>query len=326
MKNSFKYSVTFLLIMLLAVACKKDFITKDIKNETVNIIAPADNLVTPNNTITFWWDEVDGAEYYNLQIVKPNFNAIQQLIVDTNVAGTKFIQTFTPGTYQWRIKAINNAGSTAFFTRTLIIDTTSNLANVTVASLSPNNNYLTGNKSFTFSWSALNAASYYQLEVKDVAGNIIINPSNISTTSYTHTFTNSTDVVYTWRIKAYNSFSNSSYNTARTFTIDVTAPSPSSPINPLYGTSVSAVNDTLKWTRANSDTQSDSIVVSLDSNFTTYLTRAKVYDTKLKISSLSPQLSYPSPGGNNYYWWRIISIDSVRNISSPSNRYKFKLY
>lgn len=324
MKVFFKY-LALLILLLLVGACTKDFITKDIKNETINIIAPSDNLVTPNNTITFWWDEVDDAEKYNLQIVKPDFNAIQQLIVDTNVTGTKFIHTLTPGTYQWRIKATNNAGSTAYYTRTLIIDTTSNLANVTVASLLPSNNYLTGNKTIAFSWGALSAASYYELEVKDASNNIIMNPSNISTTTYTYTFTNTVDVIYSWRVKAHNSFSFSSYNTARTFTIDITAPTPSSPTYPLYGTTVLASSDSLKWTRANTDTQSDSIIVSLDSNFTTYLTRAKVYGTKLKISNLNPQLTSPSPGGNNYYWWRIISIDSVKNISTPSNKYKFKL-
>jgi hypothetical protein len=325
MKLFLKYLFSLLIIAFVA-ACTKDFITKNITKETVNIIAPADNLTTSNNTITFWWDEIDGAEKYNLQIVKPSFSAIQQLVVDTNITGTKFNHTFTPGTYQWRIRATNNAGSTAYITRTIVIDTTSNLANVSVASLLPNTNYLTGSKTINFSWSALNAADYYEILVKDAAGSIIVNTNSITATSYSYAFTNTSDVVYNWSVKAFNSSGFSQYNTARTFTIDITAPPVSSVLFPAYGAvNVSGINDSLKWTRASTDTKSDSIVISLDSNFTSYLTRAKVYGTKLKISSLSPPLTAPSPSGNNYYWWRIISIDSVRNMSAASNRYKFKL-
>lgn len=324
MRLFIKYLCCF-LILLITDACKKDFITKDIKNETVNIVAPADSLKTINNNITFWWDEVEGAEKYNLQIVKPNFNSIQQLITDTNVSGTKFVYTLTPGTYQWRIKAYNNAGSTAYITRTLIIDTTSNLTYLNVASLSPANNYLTGNKTIAFSWSPLTAATYYEIEVKDQSGGIVLNTNNITATTYTYTFNTTTDVVYTWRVKGHNAFTFTQFNTARTFTIDVTAPPASILTYPLYGATISALNDSLKWTRTSIDTKSDSLVISLDSNFTSYVSRAKVYGTKYKISAFNPPLSYPSPAGNNYYWCRIISIDSVRNMSTSSAKYKFKL-
>ena len=316
-----------LIILVMMMGCTKDFIVKDIKTVTLKINSPSDTLKTQSNLITFWWDEVDGAEKYNLQIVKPNFNSILQLIVDTNVTINKFNHTFAPGTYQWRIKAFNSAGSTAYITRTFTVDSTSNLGLLTVNSLLPNTNYLTNNKAITFTWSSLYSATYYELEVKNnIGGAIIINPTNISGTSYTYTFTNTTDAYYSWRVKAYNSSTFSQYNTANTFTIDVTAPNASSITYPLYGNTVNSSTDSLKWTRgASIDTKSDSIIISLDSTFTTFIRSFKTYQTKFKVSNISPLLPSPSPTGNNYYWWRIISMDSVKNTSIPSPKYKFKL-
>ena len=162
MKKIINYTITLSFIGIL-IACTKDFIVKDIKNDTVSIIAPTDNLNTPINTVTFWWNELDGAEKYNLQIVKPNFGSVLQLIVDTTITNNKFYYTFSPGTYQWRIKGINGGGSTVYTTRTLIIDTTSNLNLVSVGLIAPAVNYVTGNNSVLFSWNALPYATYYDL-------------------------------------------------------------------------------------------------------------------------------------------------------------------
>ena len=177
-----------IIIVMTMIGCTKDFVVKNIKNATVTINAPTDNIKTPNNVITFWWDEVDGAEKYNLQIVKPNFNAIQQLIVDTNITTNKFNHTFTPGTYQWRIKATNSAGSTAYTTRTLIIDTTSNLAYVTVGLISPTSNSVTANNNITFSWNVVAPATSYELTVTNVTTGSVTTVSSIVGTSSNITF------------------------------------------------------------------------------------------------------------------------------------------
>ena len=326
--NYFKSILSLLLIALFS-NCSKDFIVTDIKNKTVAINAPADNLTTPNNAITFWWDELNGAETYNLQIVKPDFNTIQQLLVDTTITGSKFNYTFSPGTYQWRVKAINAGGSTNYLTRSLVIDTTSDLSKVSVGSLFPNTNYLTGNRLITFSWNALDAATYYELEVKNNSNLIVINPTNILGTSYTYSFTNTTDANYSWRVRAHNSVPTSSaYNASRTFTIDVTAPNASSITYPFYGAiSINSATDSLKWTRSiSTGAKSDSIVISLDSTFSNYINTFKTYQIRYKIADINPTLTAPSPAGNNYYWWRIYSIDSVKNISAPSPKFKFKLF
>ncbi len=324
--------ITTISLVLVILGCTKDFISKDIKNQVLTIVAPNDSLKTPSNVITFWWDELDGAEKYNIQIVKPSFNTIQQLLVDSNITTNKFNYTLSPGKYQWRVRATNNNGSTAYITRTLIIDSTSNLSLVSVALVAPINNAITKNKTINFQWNSVISATNYELEIKDNNGGIIANPTGIIGTSFSYSFTNTVDANFSWKVKAINAFGSTINNASRTFTIDVTAPIASNLTYPSYGyLNTSAINDSLKWNRtitnALFDTKYDSIIISTDSNFISppYVSRGKTYGTKLKITSLSPQLPYPSLPGNNFYWLKIISVDSVRNISTASSKIKFKL-
>ena len=315
MKTISKIYLTFFCFAILA--CTKDFITKDISKNSITILAPANNLSTPNNAITFWWEHMEGADKYTLQIVKPDFSSVQQLILDTNIIGDKFNFTLTPGTYQWRIKGVNNAGSTQYVTYNLIIDTTSNLSSQLIIPIAPVDNYLTGTKTIAFSWNSLSSADNYQLQILNSSSTII---KDTTTTNNYLTTSLTTGGVYTWKIRAFNAFSISQYNSLLTFTIDVTPPV-ASVIN--YPSNSSFVKDTtyLKWTRSSSDTWYDSLYVSIDSAFSSVISASKVYATKLKISSLSSTI----PVSSNYYWWRVRSVDSVGNKSGYSNQLKFKL-
>jgi hypothetical protein len=319
-----KKIVNYLLVVSfvgILIACTKDFIVKDIKNDTVSIIAPADNLNTPNNAVTFWWDELDGAEKYNLQIVKPSFSAVIQLIVDTNITLNKFKKVLTPGTYQWRIKAINGAGSTAYTTRTLVIDTTSNLSFITLNPIAPVG-LLTGNKVVTFSWTPHPSADHYEINVLNSGGTSIHTQNNITAANYTYTFTIPGDLIgYKWQVKAHNSFSFSQYNSASTFSIDITAPSVSQLNSPVNG-AIKIDTSSFMWTRISSDTKYDSIIVSNDSLGNSLIGSRRVNGLNYKINLFS----LPSPGpSSGYYWWRIISVDSVKNKSAMSLPQKFTL-
>lgn len=306
-----------LILITLLIACSKDFIVKDIKNETVSILAPANNLSTSTNAVTFWWEEIDGAEKYNIQIVKPNFSAIQQLILDTNVTGDKFNYTLNPGTYQWRIKAKNSAGSTGYTTYNLTIDTTSNLSNQLVQATNPINNFITGNSTITFNWNPLSSATLYQLQIINASSAII---KDTTTTNTSYYWSNVNGGSYTWKVRALNGFSISQYNSPQNFTIDITPPTVSVLTSPAHGSFVKDTVD-LKWTRSSTDTRYDSLYVSIDSAFTSVVSKARVYQTQIKINALSPNL----PVVSNYYWWRVKSIDTVGNKSGFSNQLKFKL-
>ncbi len=306
-----------IILITLIWSCTKDFVVKDIKDKAVTVIAPADNLTTANNAVIFWWEELDGAEKYNIQIVKPNFSSIQQLLVDTNVTGDKFHYTLTPGTYQWRIRAKNNGGNSLYTTYSLIIDTTTNLTGQLVVPTAPVNAYLTGNKIVSFAWNSISSADNYQIQILNSTSTIIKDSTTASTT-FTATFTGGG--AYTWKVRALNAFSISQYNAPRSFTVDITAPTVSVLSSPTHA---SSVKDTvsLKWTRSSSDTRYDSLYVSIDSAFTSVINTSRVYATSIKINALSPAI----PVSASYYWWRVRSVDSVGNRSGYSNQLKFKL-
>lgn len=332
MKPSLKYVIAVLAAFLMA-GCK-DFIVKNIKNKTVSVVSPADGLSTPNNNIIFWWNELDGAEKYNIQIVKPDFNSVSQLMVDTNITGTKFNYIFTPGTYQWRIKAMNAGGSTAYTTRTLKVDTTSNLNYLTVNITAPLNYNVTNNKTINFTWDALPTATSYNLKVfaGSATGATVVD-LNTGNTNYTHTFTNAG--VYFWKVNASNAFSNSPYTAAISFKVDQTPPAAPLLVRPL---NLSIVKDTayFRWNYANStvnaDIKYDSLIVAgfTDSAFanpyTVLVPRPSVTSSSnlYKINSL---LTFPTASltVSSYYWWKVKSVDSVGNVSPASQIFKVKL-
>ncbi len=319
MKHTLIFKTFFgLLIVLVTQSCSKDFIVKDIKNETVSIVAPADNLTTPNNTITFWWEELDGAEKYTLQLVKPSFNSVQQLVFDTTVIGTKFKYTLMPGTYQWRINASNTGGSTAYTTRTLIIDSTSNLSLVTVGLVAPADYSVTANSNLTFVWNPV-SADHYELNLTNSSNSVTIIPS-ITSTSYPYVFNvaSGSEETYTWFVKAFNSTTGTQTinNTTRVFKIDRKAPF--LPIISTPNTYSMQVSDTvyLKWNRNSGslDIEYDVVSISSDSTFASLLGPSQNVSSgnQIQIKSI-----YTYTGAATPIWWRVSSVDCVGNISTP---------
>lgn len=310
--------MSILLALAMLNACKKDFIVEDIKDKTLTINAPANNLVTTSNKVTFWWEKLDGAEKYNIQIVKPDFAAITSIIADTNVTVNKVEFTLQPGLYQWRIKAINAGGSTAYQTFNLKVDTTSNLTNLTVSTINPVSNFLTGNSRIAFSWNAINSATKYQILLLNSVNGTVKDTTTANTT-YTYSF--ASQGAYSWKVRALNDFSISQYNTALTFTIDLTAPSAPILTSPIHNSIVSPTVN-LVWNRVGApDARYDSVFVATDSAFTNVISKTKTYLQTIAINALNTS----PPATGTIYWWKLRSVDSVGNRSVYSNQLKFKL-
>src|SRR5882724_4390572 len=103
-----KRFIATILILLVVSSCEEALETS-LTNNKVVLLAPANNLVTTSTLQSFHWNEMQGANTYELQIVSPGFDSIAKFIVDTTVAGFMYNTTLDQGVYQWRVRAKNNS-------------------------------------------------------------------------------------------------------------------------------------------------------------------------------------------------------------------------
>src|SRR5579863_6157518 len=106
-KSSFLYLLLTLLTGMTWLSSCDDIIEPSISKGQVQLEAPVNQYTSTSYTINFWWDQLDHALSYHLQVVTPNFAAPGSLVLDTIVTSYKFTFTLSPGNYQWRVMAEN---------------------------------------------------------------------------------------------------------------------------------------------------------------------------------------------------------------------------
>ena len=302
--------VTHLLIM---VSSCTDIIEPNISNEKVNLLAPADGLITDYSTQTFWWDEVVNANEYQLQVVTPDFNFIERLIIDTIIQYNKFSLPLYPAEYQWRVKALNYSYSTRFTTWSLMIDSTVDLTNQAVVLFNPIDNDTTNNLYILFNWGKMyNAESYiFQL---DKNGSQIRDESLLENE---YSENNLNDGSYTWRVKAINEISETNFFSRSFFIYTKTPDVPTLEI-PLNNSEF-GIDDVVQfsWIRDNESVPSiiDNLIVAEDSLF---------IQTVIDIDCTNP--NYQSLFTTGTYYWKVNSTDKAWNSSAYSPYRRFIVY
>lgn len=88
-----------ILCALFSMGCN-DIFEKDITHSTIEIITPADNKNIIGSSVLFWWDYLDGSDFYQFQIVNPNFESIESLLMDTIIESNKINVSIDPGVYE----------------------------------------------------------------------------------------------------------------------------------------------------------------------------------------------------------------------------------
>ncbi len=91
-----------------------EVLEKSINNETIIVSAPVNNLISTDSIQTFYWEKVNGATSYELQIVSPIFDSIKTFVTDTTVQTNLFLFSLSSGQYQWRVSAKNLNSATPF--------------------------------------------------------------------------------------------------------------------------------------------------------------------------------------------------------------------
>jgi hypothetical protein len=93
---------------LFLVGCE-DIFVEDLDGRELNLLAPYDGAILNEPTATFWWSRVDDVTGYRLQVVKPTFDKIEKVLLDSVVTTEKFHLELPEGSFEWRVKAFNSA-------------------------------------------------------------------------------------------------------------------------------------------------------------------------------------------------------------------------
>jgi len=107
-------------IVVFTLSCTEVFV-EDISQEKIQLVAPANNLHTLNQDHTFIWEKIEFVDEYEFQIVSPHFDTIEFINNFDELQENFKDLNLIPGRYQWRVRALNDAGSTDYATRDLEI-------------------------------------------------------------------------------------------------------------------------------------------------------------------------------------------------------------
>jgi len=293
-----------------------DLFEKDLTGRTVHLIAPSDSVVTALSAQTFWWNAMDGALAYELNIVTTSFDSIVQLVLDTTISGTQFQHTLWPGQFQWRVRAVNGSSASNYTTHTLTVDTASDLVGQTILLNTPLDGSFSDHLNISFSWQPLSMATSYRLQLSSDG---FATGANVLDTVVTSTFasvTLSEEGLISWRVRAEASSTVSSYSAIRTVRVDATAPAPVILWLPEHNASFVSQEFDFAW-QPNTDNGSplfDTLYVYTDSLTTLLSARRGV------------QGSVTDSLGVGTYFWRVRPFDEAGNIGPYSEVRKFTVF
>jgi len=300
--NTSKFTFLLVLFAFLIASCE-DIIEEDIKNRQIVVVHPPNNFQTTNQTILFWWNEVDGADNYQISVAEGGFASLRRLVVDSTVSGTQFIFTFRPGIYEWRIRAINSVSSSDYFHRTFQVDTTSDLNGVVPILAAPLDGTISSDSMFTFRWNEIFGVDNYLFEIRspDVLGATLV-MDTIAGNLNSHIKSSLPEGNHVWGIKALNKTS-SSQTTWFGIELDHTKPK-----KPSLGSSNLSQNGdsiTLNWTSGvDKNFDFDSLYIYSDAAETNIVTSELVRGNTFVDTTL----------GSGTFYWQVKTIDKAGNI------------
>lgn len=313
MKVTLKYYIPILLIITAISSCL-DVIEPTLKDVKIQLVAPADQILSRDYLQTFYWEPDNLTEKYQIQIASPDFDAPAKFVLDSTVKRNSFVYTLQPGKYQWRVRAVNNSSQSPYSVRNLIIDTAS-LSNQTVVLSAPGNNYMTSNADIVFQWLPLFSAKKYTLQVDTLnfsSPDIFL---EATTTANTYSLRSLKDGQYQWRVRAVNDTAQSMFSLIYNFTIDHTPPVPpvlTAPNNDALNIQLPV---TLQWAAV-----PDAVKYKLF----VYKNDGSLYDG-YPVTVTSTSATFNRGNSRDKIYWQVTALDAVGNESNFSTKRNFTL-
>ncbi|HEY9000692.1 MAG TPA: hypothetical protein VIM89_05030 [Mucilaginibacter sp.] len=308
----------FLWLFMLGLFYSCDAIIEpSISNKTVQAEAPAEHYQSASYTVGFWWDEVDHALSYHLQVVAPSFSSPGSLVLDTVIKKNTFSFNFVPGNYQWRVLAQNGSSQTAYTSpRDFSIASTS-IKQQSVLLISPVNNLLTNQGTQLFQWESLYGATKYQVEIdtnnfadeNSVLYNQTIPGQNVS-------FTFPRSQVYQWRVRAENDTAQAQWSAISLVTYDNTPPVQVTLSSPTDGASVS-LPVLLQWGSVTSATKYKLYLYQGDG--------VTLYSKDFPMLLTATSYNFNSGKSGDKIYWVVTALDAAGNESQAGALRSFVL-
>jgi type III secretory pathway lipoprotein EscJ len=110
-----------IVVVTLFTGCEAVFV-EDISGGAIEILAPLENTSVTAGNITFFWESLDSAESYKVQIATPSFESASQILLDSTLTDLTIEKDLVSGNYQWRVKALNSEYETSYSTASFIVN------------------------------------------------------------------------------------------------------------------------------------------------------------------------------------------------------------
>ena len=301
--------IASLVVTIILSSCD-DIIEPSISNSQVQLQAPANQYTSTSYTINFWWNTVNHALSYHLQVVSSSFASPGGLALDTVVTGYKFSFALNPGNYQWRVMAENGSSQTAYSTPYSFTIVPTSITQQAVQLLSPTNNYFTNQSSVVFQWNSMYGATQYNFEIDT---NNFTNPQTVVSSSVIPgqqiNFTFPKPQVYQWRVQAQNDTANAQWSTVNTVTFNNVAPAQVTLVAPANGVTV-AQPVSLQWNAVANAAHYKLYVLKSDST--------TLYNSNFPLLVSSTNYSFSQGVSGDRIYWKVSAVDAEGNEGKAS--------
>lgn len=304
------------LAIALAIFCTgcKEFIEPSIEKKSVIQLAPSNGSESRLYSQTFWWEPVEDALKYRLQVVTPNFDQTLRLILDTLVETNRFNYTLDPGDYEWRIRAENGSSQTAYSKSSFFIFPSS-IKQQQVQLQLPANNTLSNQPSHVFTWLKLFGADQYNLQIDTnnfADENKLFLNKTVPNLEFAVTFER--DKLYQWRVKAKNDTAESKWSVIQRITFDRTPPAAvilTAPGN----NELTAKPVGLRW---------EAVATAKKYQLYVYKTESRTpYSSKFPVTLTSTSYSFTEGASGEKLYWELRALDETGNVGPYSELRSF---
>jgi len=302
----------FVIIACVLWSCDA-LVEEDVSNKPVALLTPPNAFVSSDFTIAFKWEDVEEADFYRIQIVKPDFENTVQFLVDSLTSQSEFSFSFESGAYEWRVRSENNNSQSDYAVGSFVVDV-SDLSNQTLVLSAPVDFFVSNENTQDFTWEELPTTENYNFQLYGDLNGGIGDPIGDELTVFSNTLTSTlSEGAYWWGVAGIGSNSQTDMSLRR-ITIDTTAPSQALLDSPNDGESISTATYLFSWTSGSDNLTnfSDSLLIFEDE-----LLSIPALGIASPSNAISATVSSLAPGA---YYWIVSRRDEAGNFVDSETR------